>query len=55
MEQSVKQKVEEYVRTNYKKTYDKSDILSIEETDTIFKITNHVDSSPLILSKDILK
>ena len=55
MEQSVKQKVEEYVRTNYKKTYSKSDILSIEETDTMFKISNHVDGVPLILGKGILK
>ena len=54
MEQSVKQKVEEYVRTNYKKTYGKSDIIFIEETDTVFRITDHVDSSPLILSKEIL-
>ena len=55
MEQSVKQKVEEYVRTNYKKSYGKSDILSIEETDTMFKISNHVDGAPLILGKGILK
>ncbi len=54
MEQSVEKKVEEYVRTNYKNTYGKSVNIFIEETDTVFRITNHVDGSPLILGKGIL-
>ncbi len=54
MEQSVEKKVEEYVRANYKNTYGNSVNIFIEETDTVFRITNHVDGSPLILGKGIL-
>jgi len=54
MEQSVEKKVEEYVRTNYKNTYGKSEQIFVEETDTVFRITNHIDGSPLILGKGIL-
>ena len=54
MGQSVEKQVEEYVRTNYKNTYGKSEKIFVEETDTVFRITNHKDGSPLILSKGIL-
>ncbi len=54
MGQSVEKQVEEYVRTNYKNTYGKSEQIFVEETDTVFRITNHKDGSPLILGKGIL-
>ncbi len=54
MGQSVEKQVEEYVRTNYKNMYGKSEQIFVEETDTVFRITNHKDGSPLILSKGIL-
>jgi len=46
-------KVEEYVRKNYKRLY-KDTPLIIEEYDNHFEIKKNKDESPLILSKNIL-
>jgi hypothetical protein len=46
-------KVEEYVRNNYKKLF-KDKPLIIEEYNNHFEIKSNKDESPLILSKNIL-
>jgi len=46
-------KVEEYVRKNYKRLY-KDKPLTIEEYNNHFEIKTNKDESPLILSKNIL-
>ncbi len=46
-------KVEEYVRNNYKKLFKDKPII-IEEYDNHFEIKSNKDESPLILSKNIL-
>ena len=46
-------KVEEYVRKNYKRLY-KDIALIIEEYDNHFEVKTNKDESPLILSKNIL-
>ena len=46
-------KVEEYVRNNYKKSFKDKPII-IEEYDNHFEIKSNKDESPLILSKNIL-
>ena len=46
-------KVEEYVRKNYKRLY-KDKPLIIEEYNNHFEIKTNKDESPLILSKNIL-
>jgi hypothetical protein len=47
------EKVEEYVRENYKKLY-KDKPLMIEEFDSHFTVRSNIDESPLILSKTIV-
>jgi hypothetical protein len=47
------EKVEEYVRENYKKLY-KDKPLMIEEFDSHFTVRSNEDESPLILSKTIV-
>lgn len=46
-------KVEEYVRNNYKKLFKDKPII-IEEYDNHFEVKSNKDESPLILSKNIL-
>jgi hypothetical protein len=53
MENSVKEKVDSYVRKNYK-SFDIKGELIIQETNFGFKILNHKDASPLFLGKSIL-
>jgi hypothetical protein len=53
MENSVKEKVDSYVRKNYK-TFDIKGELIIKETSFGFKILKHKDDSPLFLGKSIL-
>ena len=55
MTKPIEDKVIEYVKNNYKTSYGKSDTFIIEEMDNMFRISNYKDSSPLILSKNILK
>jgi|TARA_R110001599_G_scaffold199312_2_gene396100 hypothetical protein len=55
MIKSVEDNVIEYVKNNYKTGYGKSDILIVEEVGNTFRISDHKDGSPLILSKNILK
>lgn len=52
MEDSVRVKVETYVRANYK-MFDKKELI-IKEYDSMFTVSRHKDASPLILSKGIL-
>lgn len=47
------EKVEEYVRENYKKLY-KDKPLMIQEFDSYFTVKSNKDESPLILSKNIV-
>jgi len=54
MEKSVEEKVVEYVKNNYKTSYGKSDTLIVEEVNGVFRVSNHKDGSPLILSSNIL-
>ena len=46
-------KVEEYVRQNYKRMYGEKPLI-IEEFDNHYTVRNNKDESPLILSKQIL-
>ena len=52
MEDNIKQQITEYVYKNYKTYKDKQ--LIIKELDNCFHILIHKDSSPLILSKNII-
>ncbi len=52
MEKAIREKVEAYVRKNYK-WLEKGDLM-IDELDTVFKIRNHKDAAPLFLGKEIL-
>ena len=52
MEEEIIKQITEYVYTNYKSYKDKQ--LIIKELDNCFHILIHKDSSPLILSKDII-
>ena len=47
------EKVEEYVRLNYKRMYGDKPLI-IEEHDSFFTIKSNKDESPLILGKSIL-
>jgi len=47
-------KVEEYVRNNYKKLFGDKKLI-IEEFESHYQIKTKKDESPLILSKNILK
>ena len=53
MENSVREKVDAYVRKNYK-SFDIKGELFIDETNFCFKILKHKDGAPLFLGKSIL-
>jgi hypothetical protein len=48
----MKEKLESYVRENYKKLYGDKPLI-IEETELAYLVSTNKDESPLILSKDI--
>lgn len=47
-------RVEEYVRKNYKKLYENKQLI-IEELGTHYEVKSNKDESPLILSKTIIE
>jgi hypothetical protein len=47
-------KVEQYVKANYRLSYGKDDTLIIQEFDSYFTVRKHETSSPMILGKDII-
>lgn len=53
MENSVREKIDVYVRKNYK-SFDVKSELDVRETIFGFKVTKHKDTAPLFLSNSIL-
>ncbi len=54
MEKEVYDKVVEYVKKNYSRSYGASETLIIKDAGSCFQIATHKDGSPLILGKSIL-